>query len=147
MGGVPEVRKREFVGAMDSWGFDHEIWGWSDLLMSMGNLETQVGKVTREIRKEKPTVVISFGSYTEQMIFRHPDHLRVGEITDRATFAASVTKFMPEIAAVPSPRLYWWMDGGKGSREYFLEYYPSQFNVDNIGVVRRLGREKYLQIR
>lgn len=147
LGGLPEVRTREFLGAMNGWGFDHEIWNWPDLLMSMDNLEVQVRRVTQKIREEKPTVVVSFGKWTDQMIFRHPDHDRTGDITDRATFAASIANFMPEITAVPTLRLFWWQDGGGGSREYFLKYYPSQFNAGNVDIVDKLGEEKYLQIR
>lgn len=141
------MRTREFTKAMNFWGFDSEVWRWPDLRMSMASIEPQVSRVVRAIRKDKPTVVVSFGDFTKQLIFRHPDHLRTGEITDKATFAASVDGYLPALAAVPSPRLFWWMDGGKGSEEYFLKYYPSQFDQDNIGIVRRLGREKYLQVR
>lgn len=141
------MRAREFTRAMGDWGFGYETWDWPGLLMSMGNLEAQVRQVTRKIREEKPTVVVSFGKWSDQIVFRHPDHDRTGDITDRATFAASISNFMPEIAAIQIPRLFWWQDGGRGSREYFLKYYPSQFNADNVHLVDKLGEEKYLQIR
>lgn len=96
---LPAVREQELRRAMRLAGLDElRILGYRDsgmagsddnqdprALVNIG-WEEAVGHVTGQIRELRPRVVMSFGP---DGIYGHPDHVRIGAITDEAVLAAA----------------------------------------------------------
>lgn len=96
---LPAVREQELRRAMRLAGLDElRILGYRDSGMA-GSDENQdprafmnigweevVSHITAQIRELRPRVVMSFGP---DGIYGHPDHIRIGAITDEAVLAAA----------------------------------------------------------
>lgn len=139
LGGDREVRKREFVGAMDYWGFSYRLFKFPDLGLIFVPLEKMVKKVVEIIRKDKLTVLVSFWPNEVTYGFDHPDHNRAGEVA-RVASAMVLPK---------RPRLYLWTSIGKSSKVkersgYVKKFYGSQFVDEKI--LKQIG-ESYLKVR
>lgn len=135
-GGDPEIRTREFVRAMNWWGFESEVLGFPDLRLIYVDLETVVKRVSLAV--VGLDVLVSFNPYEVTPGFDHPDHNRTGEVTRIVSTESSGKR-----------GLLFWISQGQASLTnervaYAKKFYPSQ-NIPGR-ILRKIG-ENYLKVR
>ena len=102
-----QVRREELVEAADVLGYRSVHWlGYRDSGMAKSDanadsrsfaqapLEEAVGRLVAIIRTERPHVVVTYGE--DQQGYRHPDHLRVAEISGPAFDGAADPDAYPD---------------------------------------------------
>ena len=102
-----EVRQEELAEAADVLGYRSVHWlGYRDSGMpdsdanadpssfAQAPLDEAVGRLVAIIRAERPHVVVTYGE--DQQGYRHPDHLRVAEISGPAFDAAGDSGAFPD---------------------------------------------------
>jgi mycothiol S-conjugate amidase len=116
---IAGVRARELEAAVAIIGYDELVLlGYRDSGMadSAANanpgsfaaapLEEATGRLVREIRRNRPQVIITYGD--DHSGYPHPDHIRVHEISAAAFDAAGDPDAYPEMGAPFSPlKLYY----------------------------------------
>lgn len=100
--GNVELRKQEADLAAKSLGV---AWRGNLGLSDRGLFVTpeHIAQITKVIREYKPKVI--FAPYWDD---RHPDHIACSKLVDEAVFNAKLRKFMPEIASISVPELYYY---------------------------------------
>lgn len=135
-GGDPEVRSKEFSGAMTLCGFEYEILDFPDLRLAYTDLETMVRRVA--IAAHGLTTLVSFSPYEITPGFDHPDHNRTGE----------VTRFVSTESSGKRGLLFWTSHGRATLNDerfaYAKEFYPSQQIPREV--LQTIG-ESYLKVR
>lgn len=139
LGGDKEIRRREFVAAMNYWGFSYRLFKFTDLGLIFVPLKQMVDEVVEVIRQDKLTVMVTFSPQEITYGFDHPDHNRTGEVARVASM----------LAGKNWPKLYLWTSMGKSSKvkersEYVKKFYGSQFVDEKI--LKQIG-ESYIIIR
>ncbi len=118
---LPAVRLAELRAAVDAIGFSRfHMLGYRDSGMpdtdhnlhpdcfEMAPLDEAVGRLVAIIRAERPHVIITYSD--DQQGYRHPDHLRVHDITGPAFEAAADPGAYPSIGEPWQPlKLYYSM--------------------------------------
>ena len=139
-GGEIEVRKAEFVEAMNHWGFDYELLKFPDLSLAWTPLKEMVETLAVIINNSRINVAISFDPREITYGFDHPDHNATGQAARVAT----------TMVAGSWPKLYLWTGaGGKADQnrlDYFKKFYPSQYKNGYKQILENIG-EKYIKVR
>jgi LmbE family N-acetylglucosaminyl deacetylase len=140
---MKDIRREEFIHAMDYWSASYHILPYGDLMLSEEPIGPQTLDVLNIVRDKQFGSLFSFHPYEMTPIFDHPDHNRAGEITKRVASVSDVDYYHPEIPALDfRPSLFFWTtDKSKVTHvvplsektrqrreEYLFEYYPSQFS-------------------
>jgi mycothiol S-conjugate amidase len=126
---IGSVRMRELDAAIAVIGYDELVLlgyrdsGMPDLpsnlhaeCFAQADLDEAVGRLVAVIRRTRPQVILTYGE--DQRGYRHPDHLRVHEISLLAFDAAGDPVAYPELGEPFQPlKLYY----NAWSRELFLE--------------------------
>lgn len=118
---LAEIRAAELAEAAEAIGYDEVVMlGYRDSGMeeseannhpdcfAMADLDEAVGRLVKIIRREKPQVVITYPE--DQGGYRHPDHLKVHDITVPAFEQAGNADYRPELGDPWAPtKLYYVM--------------------------------------
>lgn len=139
---MEEVRRAEFVAAMQRLGFGYEILGFKDTELRT-HFEELVFELSRLIRAHGFDVVMSFHPLEMTKLIDHPDHTVAGLATREAATYSDVGHKYPELPALQKrPELWFWTTNKylathsvsfskKVERtwlKYLLTQYPSQFS-------------------
>ncbi len=130
------IRRAELAAAVEIIGYDELVWlGYRDSGMpdspananpasfAMADLDEAVGRLVAVIRRVRPQVILTYGD--ESRGYRHPDHVRVHEISVIAFDAAADASRYPGLGEPYQPqKLYysgWARDAFLRRHEKFLE--------------------------
>ncbi|MFV0527021.1 MAG: mycothiol conjugate amidase Mca [Acidimicrobiales bacterium] len=116
---LPAVRAEELERAVEAIGFDELVWlGYRDSGMAeteanehpecfaQADLDEATGRLVAIVRRLQPDVIITYSD--DQQGYRHPDHLRVHDISILAYDRAGDPTWYPEAGPVWQPaKLYY----------------------------------------
>jgi mycothiol S-conjugate amidase len=125
---LPAIRRAELESAVAIIGYDELVWlGYRDSGMpdspsnenpssfAQADLDEATGRLVAIIRRVRPQVILTYGD--ESRGYRHPDHVRVHEISVAAYHAAGDPDRYPELGEPYQPqKLYY----SGWARETFL---------------------------
>lgn len=131
---LPAIRMAELGASVEIIGYDEVVLlGYRDSGMpetepnahpeafANAPLEEAVGRLVVVIRRERPQVVVTYPE--EQRDYRHPDHLRVHEISAHAYDAAGDPDRYPDAGEPWSPsKLYYSVWPYRRMRETYTKY-------------------------
>lgn len=92
---VKEIRRQEFLNAMESLGVTCHILEFPDLYLGLLPKDILIPALLELIRKIRPGIVISFHPTEYTVNFDHPDHRVTGELATFVAAASDVSNFHP----------------------------------------------------
>jgi LmbE family N-acetylglucosaminyl deacetylase len=103
---LPAVRERELHDACDILGIDRvELLGYEDKHLAEAPPDRIREQLVRAIRRERPTVVITFDPNGANV---HPDHIAISRFASDAVTAAADPRWFPDAGAAHRvPRMVW----------------------------------------